>query len=38
VLVGSSLMTVYQTDDTTSSWSASVTTALLPLGGIDPAG
>ena len=38
VIVGSSLMTVYGPDDTTSAWSASVTTAADPLSGFDPAG
>jgi hypothetical protein len=38
VQISGSTMTVYHPDDTTSSWTASVTTGANPLSGIDPAG
>jgi len=38
VQISGSTMTVFMPDDTTSSWTASVTTAASSLNGIDPAG
>lgn len=38
VLISGSTMTVYQTDDTTSSWTASVTTGTNTITQIDPGG
>jgi hypothetical protein len=38
VLISGSTMTVYQTDDTTSSWTATVSTGTLTITQIDPGG
>lgn len=38
VQISGSTMTVYMPDDTTSSWTASITTGTSSLNGIDPAG
>jgi hypothetical protein len=38
VQISGSTMTVYHPDDSTSAWTASVTTGADPLSGIDPAG
>lgn len=38
VQISGSTMTIFHPDDTTSAWTASVTTGLDPLSGIDPAG
>lgn len=37
-LIEGSVLTVYTVDDTTSSWTATVSTGTLPIAGIDPLG